>query len=223
MVAVIIDDIGANLDYFTDLLNIDMPITLAILPNRRFTDEAIRRAGERGFEILLHLPMEPDNYPFSNPGKDAIFAFMTEQQIRETVESGFRSVPCAVGVNNHMGSRGTRDPRIMKAVLGVLKTHDLFFIDSRTTKETVAYQLAKEMGLRADSRSVFLDVQAEEEYVMEQMHILIEKAKASGYAIGIGHNNRATVNVLKTMHTSLEEMGVRPVYCSQLPSLSREP
>jgi len=223
MVSVIIDDIGINLNYLDDLLGINLPVTLSVLPGRSFTEESIQKAREKGLEILLHLPMEPDNYPFRNPGKDAIFSFMSDRQIEETVEMGLRSVSCAVGVNNHMGSRITRDARIMKTVLRILKQHRLFFIDSRTTAETLACKLAREMGLRADSRSVFLDVEPHDAFIQSQVKLLAEKAKEKGYAIGIGHKNKVTVRVLKEMLPRMADMGVRLVFCSQLPSLSPLP
>jgi polysaccharide deacetylase 2 family uncharacterized protein YibQ len=223
LVAFVIDDIGINMNYFNDLLSINKPMTLSVLPGRPFTEESVQRARAEGLEVLLHLPMEPDDYPFANPGDGAIFSFMSDRQVEETVENGLRSVPGAVGVNNHMGSRITSNTRIMKTVFHVLKRHRLFFIDSRTTAETVACETARDMGLRADSRSVFLDDERNEAVISAQLKLLVRKAKDQGYAIGIGHKNRATVNVLKEMLPAIETMGVRPVFCSQLPSLSPHP
>lgn len=214
-VAVIFDDAGYSLRAAREVMALPRPVTISVLPGLPFSTPIAEEAASRGVQIILHLPVQPDN-PALDPGPGEITVDMTDEAIARTVESDFATVPGAVGANNHMGSRGTADPRVMRAILGVVKAHDLFFVDSLTSPRSVAAQTARAMGVPTAVRAVFLDNQDDETYVRAQFHALIQAAQTRGQAIAIGHVGKVTARVLRDMLPEFDEAGIRFVPVSGL-------
>jgi polysaccharide deacetylase 2 family uncharacterized protein YibQ len=210
--AVIIDDIGYDIKAVDRLLLIDAPITFSILPGAPHSLEAARRIHDAGHEVMLHLPMEPLDTEYADPGPDALLTSMSDDKIHEKLLLNLRAVPGVTGVNNHMGSRFTRDEKGMRIVLEELRSRGLFFVDSRTTPDSVGYRLAGQMGLRRGERDLFLDRSGSwrdsEEYVRKQWDELVHVALTKGHAIGIGHPKDGTINVLTELIPRLKQEGV---------------
>jgi polysaccharide deacetylase 2 family uncharacterized protein YibQ len=149
-------------------------------------------------------------------GPGGVTVAMTDAEIQSVVRFGLASVPGAVGVNNHMGSRGTADRRVVRAILEVVRDRHLFFIDSRTTVDTVVEPVAAELGVPVARRLVFLDNEEEEEAIRQQMRRLIALAKERGSAIAIGHAQRITPRVVREMLEELDREDVTIVPVSRL-------
>ena len=132
------------------------------------------------------------------------------------MHAGLASVPGAVGVNNHMGSRGTADKRVMRAVLGVLKARGLIWVDSVTSLSTVGARLAVEMGIPTASRQIFLDNEDEPEAIRAQISRLMDIARRQGQAIAVGHAHRLTAQVLREMLSEFDSLGIELVPASAL-------
>lgn len=198
-VAIVIDDMGQDIRLLRDILEIDAPISIAVLPFLPYSKDVATEAGSKGREVLLHLPMEPKDSNNNDPGKGAVFTDMTEAQVAEQVRRDIEAVPYITGINNHMGSRFTEDERLMRIVLNIAKTKNLFFLDSKTTNKSTAYRLAKKLDIRATSRQVFLDNKEDIHYIKRQILELVEIAKKKGSAIAIGHPHPATIAALKEM------------------------
>lgn len=194
-VALVIDDLGRSLEDVRALGRLGVPVTYAVLPFETRTPEVVAALARQGREILLHLPMEPKNG--ADPGPGALTGAMSERQLERSTLDALEAVPGAVGVNNHMGSGLSADRRAMRAVLGVLAERGLFFLDSRTTAETVAYREATALGMPAAERQVFLDREVEEGEITRQFHRLLAEARERGSAIAIGHPYPETLAVLR--------------------------
>ena len=197
-ISIIIDDLGYDLEIVQRFLELDLQLSLSILPLAPHTDAIVKEGHKKNFELMLHLPMEPENFPGVNPGPGALFADMKNDEIRRIIDSHLQQVTGARGVNNHMGSHFTQNRNKMAVVLGALKKKNLFYIDSRTTKETVAFILAREMGVPTANRNVFLDNDLSPRALSFQMQRLMGMARTSGAAIGIGHPHEKTLELLKT-------------------------
>jgi polysaccharide deacetylase 2 family uncharacterized protein YibQ len=156
-IAIIIDDIGNDPNLTQAFIQIGFPVTLSLLPLSAYTGAIARAAKERGCDYMLHLPMEPKDYPQVDPGPGSLFRKMEDDQIRQVFNDDLKRVPGARGVNNHMGSEFTEDQRKMYALLREIKKRALFYVDSRTTSQTVGYSVAKSIGVPVASRTVFLD------------------------------------------------------------------
>jgi polysaccharide deacetylase 2 family uncharacterized protein YibQ len=187
-----------------------------VLPELAGSADAARDLAGSGKEVLLHLPMEPRGYPQVRPGPGVVLVSQTDDEIARTVENDLASVPGAVGVNNHMGSAATADLRVMRAVARVLSRRGLFFVDSRTTDATVALDVARDARVPAASRKVFLDDVQREDAIETSLAGLVEKAKAEGGAIAIGHPYPTTLAVLDRELPRLSARGVRLVRVSEL-------
>ncbi|HUT74526.1 MAG TPA: divergent polysaccharide deacetylase family protein [Armatimonadota bacterium] len=223
-VAIIVDDVGYNAAVIREFTALPYALTFSVLPGVERSRELARACSAAGFEVMLHLPMEPLNSRL-DPGPGCIMVEMTDDQIAALVEDDLAAVPAAVGVNNHMGSRATADPRVMRAVLSVLRRQGLLFVDSRTTGSSVAGQVAAELGVLHAARSVFLDTNlrpepgtAEEflELAQERVEELGRLAQRRGCAIGICHYREQTAQMLARLLPLLREAGIEIVSVSQL-------
>jgi uncharacterized protein len=196
-IAIIIDDLGYDAESNLPFFRLDLPLSLSVLPNGPSTKSIVRMANEEGRELVLHLPMEPRNYPSVKPGPGALLLSMNADEITRVLDQDLRQIKGARGVNNHMGSAFTEDREKMRIVLAELKKKGLFFVDSRTTKLTVALDLAREIGLPSDRRTVFLDNNLAPKAMKIQMERLLSMARNHGLAIGIGHPYKETLRLLK--------------------------
>jgi len=191
----------------------------AVLPGLRWSADSARVLARGGHEVLLHLPMEPEGYPNPRvrPGPGLILRSQSDAQIADTLASDLDTVPGAAGVNNHMGSAATADPRVMRVVVRLLSERGLFFLDSRTTDATVAERTAAEASVRTVARRVFLDDVATAEAVRAQLVQLIRRARQDGSAVAIGHPYAATLGVIEEEMPEIERReGVKLVKVSEL-------
>ena len=195
--AIIVDDIGYNRDIAFSLIDIDLPLSFSLLPFAPFTKTILQELGKRGINYMLHLPMEPKGYPSVDPGPGALYEDMDEKEIIKILLNDLCMVPGVLGVNNHMGSCFTENTDKMIIVLNKLKEKGLFYIDSKTTSETVGYKLAKKLGLKTAKRSVFLDNDLTPKALQIQMERLLSIARHNGVAIGICHPHKETLELLK--------------------------
>lgn len=214
-VALIIDDVGYSMDKCQQLLGLDYPLTVAVLPRMRHSSEWTNLAASRGFEVILHCPLEAIT-PTLDAGPGSIDCDIPEEELSSVFEDNIRDVPLAVGVNNHMGSAFTTHTRAMRTLFQELKERGLFFVDSLTIAGTVTPAVAEETGVRYVSRDIFLDHENNEELIARQLTALKNKALKCGFAVGIGHYRRLTLEVLARELPSLGDEGIQIVPVSDL-------
>lgn len=217
-VAIIIDDLGMGGRATKELLAIGRPLNFSILPFLPHSKDTATEATKKGFLVMLHLPMEPKGYPGPDkvPGKGAILMNTSQKDIAEIIAQDLSNIPYVQGVNNHMGSRLTEDEEIMNLTLKELKKRDLFFIDSKTSDESVAHREARRLGLKCGERDVFLDNEIALDYIKGQIRLLAKIALNEGQAIGIGHAHSLTVQAIKETIPELENQGIEFVLVSEL-------
>ncbi|HEU4887229.1 MAG TPA: divergent polysaccharide deacetylase family protein [Thermoanaerobaculia bacterium] len=212
-IVLIIDDLGFDGQPLERVMALDPNINVAILPNGTRAEEFAETLHRRGFEVLCHLPMQPRGR--ETPGRNAILASMTDDEIATTTRQNIEAVPYARGVNNHMGSLATADRRVMTSVIGAMPD-GMYFIDSRTGGASVAATVAREMNVRTATRNVFLDDVATERAVRKQLAELAAAAEKRGVAIGIGHPYPVTLRVLADELPGLKARGFRLVRASSV-------
>ena len=200
-IALVIDDLGqADLALVQRLCNLDVPLTVAVLPFLQHSRESAAIAHQRGKEVILHMPMEPIGYPAAgkNPGPGAILFEQPESVVREKVRQAMKEIPFAVGLNNHMGSRITPDAEKMAWMLGEVKKSNWYFLDSRTEKDTVALEVAKSLGIPSMQRKVFLDDDPSQAGMSRQWERALALAGQDGQAVVIGHIRPETLAFLES-------------------------
>lgn len=213
-IAIVLDDWGYNLNNLHILDRLEYPLTMAILPNLTYSQQAARELSRRGYELILHLPMEP--LEKLRLEKNTITVSMDEQAILDILNRDIKSVPDIKGVSNHMGSRATRDARVMRIILMDLKKKGLYFLDSFVTSDSVCAELARKMHIRFAERDIFLDVKEERRYITRQINRLKARAGQDGQAIGIGHDRKITLAVLADLMPKIEKEGYKFVFVSEL-------
>lgn len=219
MLAVLIDDLGVSLAEGRRVLRLPGPVACAILPHQPFSQKLAVEAHAARKEILLHLPMEPEEEHEAGPGQ--IDAGMPPLELRAALHLDLETVPHAVGVNNHMGSRLTRLREPMQRLMQLLRERGgLFFVDSRTTPQSLAAETARAHGVPALTRDVFLDNDRREQAIEQQFDLALRLARQRGTAIVIGHPYPETLAVLERRLPRLAENGVVLATLSRLLSLS---
>ncbi|MBF0390463.1 MAG: divergent polysaccharide deacetylase family protein [Desulfamplus sp.] len=214
-VAIIIDDIGFDPKIADDLIKIDKNITISILPGSPSGRQIANKMHSKGVEIMLHLPMEPLQYPSVDPGYGAILSSMGDIEIIKVLNKNLDILPQIRGVNNHMGSKLTTSSSAMRQIFTILKQKELFFIDSLTSDHSVAKESAESVKLEFASRDLFLDNKKDKNYIKKKIKELIVIAKHKGSAIAIGHPYKETYLVLKEDFEILKK-SVKIVPVSQL-------
>ena len=220
-VAIVLDDWGYNLNNLHYLFEIKAPMTISILPNLPYSRQVAEEAREKGYQVILHLPLE--SRANERPEKDTLYCAMDEREITKRLRQILKSVPGIPGVNNHQGSKATEDAKMMGIILSELKRENLFFLDSMTTNKSVCAAVAIKTGVKYAKRDVFLDLPPSrlknEElrtYIQRQLDKLCEIAIKKGYAIGIGHDRKTTFAILREAIPQMEKRGIKFVFLSEL-------
>ncbi len=220
-VAFVIDDIGNNDRGALQLKQLNIPITGSVLPHAPYAYDEARQLHMYGLETMIHLPMQRINSHGEKHNPHRVITLRSgDDDIRELLKVARQKVPYARGVNNHEGSLATSNKEVMKRVLGIIKEENLFFLDSRTSPQTVAYRMAKKLKIKAAERDVFLEDigngDTTYEYSLNQIKKLILKARQKGKAIAIGHPYETTFRAIRDSIPRIKGAGIDIVYISTL-------
>ncbi len=214
--AIVIDDIGLNLEMTRRIIDLPAPLTLSVMPGQPASESSARLAARHGREVMMHLPMEPLDFPEKDPGPGALMAGMNVRDMTSLLERDLATVPGIVGINNHMGSRLTADAAAMEQFMKWMAGTGLIFLDSRTAPDSVAYLKAEERGLKTLKRDVFLDNVDDREEIAGQLEELISISRARGKAVGIGHPRENTLAALAAGLDRFKAAGITIVPVSEL-------
>ena len=216
-VTIIVDDIGYDKRIAEKFLKLDSALTISILPKSPYDKKLSQLARENGSEVMLHLPMEPKEYPRIDPGPGALLTHMSPDELIRQLEDDLDAVPGIKGVNNHMGSRLTGSSPQMNQVFSVLKKRGLYFVDSKTAPESYGESSARLFQVPYAERDVFIDHYQTSEFIRKQIELLVRIAEKHGTAIGIAHPHEVTYQVLSDMLPEIKKR-VKIVPASQLVS-----
>ena len=214
--ALIIDDGGYNMENFKEMLGIGKPLTYAILPFTPHAREAALLAYRDGYEVMLHLPMEPKNGEQYSLEKNTVRTGMDSKRVQKILEDALKQVPHVRGINNHMGSKATEDPQVMEALMQVLKKEGLYFIDSNTSFQTLGPEMARKAGVASRRNDQFIDREKKIETIKNAIRLAMRKAKQEGRAVAIGHPHPLTARAIKEMISEIEKEGIRLVFASEV-------
>src|SRR5258708_34955666 len=181
-------------------------LTILVLPYHAHSTEIAEEAQRRGLEVKMHIPMREIGN--DTPEAHQLEAGMSGEEVARVLNRMLESVPTADGVNNHEGSLATTDAKLMGELMPLLKQRDLFFVDSRTTAATVAFEAAEHAGVRSGFRNVpFLDDVKDVGAIRKQLELAMRGAKEKGAAIAIGHPHAETLRALKEVLPQAEGRG----------------
>jgi polysaccharide deacetylase 2 family uncharacterized protein YibQ len=214
--AIVVDDLGQDAEAARKLLALPYPLTFSVLPHLRYSEATAAEIHRAGRQVMLHLPMEAEPGSHASPGEGAIRTGLSDAKVQRIVQDDLASVPFAVGVNNHMGSRATKSVPLMADVMRILAERQLYFIDSRTTPDSVALAAARRQGLPAFYRAVFLDDTQTVPYTLGQLREFRRVVEEQGVALAIGHPHVTTIEALARFLPELERADIELVEASEL-------
>jgi uncharacterized protein len=213
--AIILDDLGQDYAAAEAIFALPYSLTISVLPDNPHSVDIAEEAHRRGFEVMLHLPMESVSQ--RHPESHELRPGMSQREVAALVNGFIAAVPGVAGVNNHQGSESTANPALMNELMPVLREHKLFYIDSRTTAATVAFDAARHAGVPTAFRNVpFLDDVAEVGAITRQLRLALREARDKNDAVAIGHPHPATLKALREVLPDAKAQGVRLVYASEL-------
>ena len=216
IIAIIIDDFGYRNDHISNgFLELPAKLTYAIIPGHDHSQLFSKKAYDAGYEIIVHLPMENIGKTYGEE-EYVLMSYFQDDEIKSRINNAFDNLPEAIGLNNHQGSRGTADSRVMTLLAGVIKDKKKFFIDSRTTSNSLANSTMRRYNVPTNQRDVFLDNDLDEEKIKTQLYKLADVSERKGIAIGIGHVKPQTLNALKNEIPVLKQKGFRFEFVSRL-------
>ena len=213
--SIIIDDVGNNLKHGQEVINLPATLTIAILPETSHAKTLARLANKKNKEVMLHLPMQSIEHRQSSPG--TLDLHMTKTAFTKQLHLNLNAVPYIRGVNNHMGSLLTRHPGHMSWLMDALAQRgDLYFVDSKTTKKTIAEKIAEEYKIPSLTRDFFLDPDNNKNTLRTQFDRFIQRVNQRGYALAIAHPYPKTIKFLKAHLDELQTHGIKLIPVSQL-------
>ena len=216
VIVLVIDDFGYRNDNISDgFLNLSIPITCAIIPGHTASKKFAEKAVSYGKEVIIHMPMESENY---SPGEDEykLLTSMTSELLENKLIQALESLPEAIGMNNHQGSKATSDSKTMTVLASVLKDRGKYFIDSRTSSLTIGEKTMISFGVPTARRNIFLDNNNDLDKIEEQMNKLANSAKKNGVAVGLGHARKNTLSILEKVVPGLLDKGFVFQFASQV-------
>ncbi|MBI1776324.1 MAG: divergent polysaccharide deacetylase family protein [Proteobacteria bacterium] len=210
MIAVVIDDAGVDRARTQQAIRLRAPLTIAFLPYAQDLKAQTEAAHAAGHELMVHVPMEPFG-EYHDPGPNVLLVKQSRTELLHRLVRDLESFQGYVGINNHMGSRFTSNAETMGPVAAELKRRGLLFLDSRTTAQSVAFQVAVEHGVPSAVRDVFLDNEDRSDAVLRRLAELEQIARRQGHAIAIGHPREVTLAELEQWLLGVETRGFRLV------------
>ena len=215
-IAIVIDDWGYNTNNLYMLEEIEYPLTLAILPFRNYSRKIAEFGHSHNFEIIIHMPMEPDGRDNLGLEPRTLMTSMGDEIVKMILNDAYNNIPYAKGMNNHMGSLATQDERFVSIIFNELKRNNLYFLDSFVVSNSVCKEVSRDVGIKFAKRSIFLDNKSNSEYIRGQLMELVAEVDKTGSAIGIGHDKRNTLEILREVMPQLAKNGYKFVFLSEV-------
>lgn len=218
--AIIIDDFGQSRSGVKEIMTIDRHLTFAVMPFLEFSKTDAETAHEKGFEVIVHLSMEPNYGKPSWLGPRPILFGMNTEDVKKIVYDAFEDVPYSVGANIHMGSKASSDATIVSSILDIVKEKMYYFVDSKTASSPICKKIADKIGVLCYDRDIFIDERRSEEGIKTQLQKAIEIALKKKKAVAIGHigpeGGIATANAIREMLPEFDAKKVKLVFISEL-------
>ncbi|WGU96526.1 divergent polysaccharide deacetylase family protein [Paenibacillus dendritiformis] len=184
---IVIDDFGNNGRGTQEIIDLPFKVTVAVMPFLKYTKSDAERAHAAGHEVIVHMPMEALAGKKTWLGPGAITVDLSEDEIRKRVHAAIDDVPHAVGMNNHMGSKVTVEPRVMRVILEVCKERGIYFLDSHTNFRSVVAKVAEEVNIPLMENHIFLDDIHKPSAIRKQFMKMKEHLNDHNICVAIGH------------------------------------
>lgn len=217
-----VDDLGYEPSLDAEWLKLPGKATVAVLPFGPSSRKVAESARARGWGVILHVPMEPESPASDRTERFRIRRGMSGEEIESLLNRMAESLPQATGASNHMGSAATSDPATMAAFASALKKRGLYLLDSVTTPRSVALDAARNAGVPAARRDVFLDAGLSPEEMRRQWDRAVAIAREKGAAVLICHGKTETLRMIVDLIPRLKEENIEAVTLDELLRAGKE-
>ena len=214
-IAIVIDDLGIDQSRSAQIIKLKSPLTLSFLTYAPKLNKQTKEALIAGHELWMHMPMEPHS-PSIDPGPNVLLTGLPKKELLNAIQWNMKQFNDYVGINNHMGSRFTSDLESIRIFMGELKKHNLMFLDSRTSRNSVAKRVAFEINVPYIERNIFIDHLDETEEIQKSLAKIEQLAKKNGFAVAIGHPRDNTLREVGSWLKTIESKGFQLVPLSKL-------
>ena len=213
-IGLIIDDMGYRYQSGMRAINLPAKVTYAFLPYAPHARKLANLANKQQKEIMLHLPMEAQNGKALGPG--GLTVAMSKPVFELELKHNLSAIPFIKGVNNHMGSLLTQQAESMGWLMEKLAERQIYFVDSRTSEKSLALKIARQHGLRSETRDIFVDHDLSNDAIQRQLDLAIKAAKRNGSAVVIAHPFPETMQALEKWLPQAQAKGFEFVFMSEL-------
>lgn len=215
-IAIVIDDFGYAFNRMVqEFMAMKYTLNYSIIPDRPYSTRIAQQLHQSNKMIMIHMPMETINNTSSEP-KLVLKSGLADDEIENRLQEAYKSVPFAVGLNNHQGSGATQDPDLMASVMRWLREKNLWFVDSRTIAGTVGEETARKTGVKTISRDIFLDDVDDVSAIKKELIHVANLAQERGSAVAIGHCRPNTLAALESYLPLFIKAGYEIVPVSEL-------
>ncbi len=209
-VVLIIDDMGLDVKHSRAAMELPGPLTMSFMPYAKNLRAQTAYAISKGHELMVHIPMQPENAKL-DAGPKVLKVGQTAEQFTKILDDDLAAFGGYVGINNHMGSKMTQDHEGMALLMAELKKRGLLFVDSKTIASSVAADEAKKAGVPFAVREVFVDDEEAKKPIDGALEHIEKLALSKGLAIAIAHPRAETVEALKAWLPMLKAKGIELV------------
>ncbi|MEH3117844.1 MAG: divergent polysaccharide deacetylase family protein [Methylorubrum populi] len=186
-------------------------ISLALSPYGGDLEKTAARAREAGHEILLQLPMEPFDYPDSDPGPQTLLAAARPGENLDRTAWAMSRFPGFVGVVNFMGAKLMSEAAALEPVLKELSARGLGFVDDGSFPGTPFAGVAARTKLPAARAGIVVDAVPRPDAIDAELARLETLARQKGFALASAGASPLTIDRLSRWSRDLEARGVRLV------------
>ncbi len=207
-IAIVVTDMGMRARNTRHAIaELPQEVTFAFSPYASNLIEWGEEARRTGHEVLVMVPMEPENYPQNDPGPFTLLASSSTRENVNLLKSSLGRLTGYVGIINHMGSRFTAAADSLRPVLDELQRRGLMMVDSRASQYSRAVNMSRAIGLPSAYNNRYVDDNLAPDAISAELAELEQYAQTVGSAVGVAHNYPVTINAINRWAAGLEARG----------------
>jgi len=208
-IAMLVGGLGLNAESTASAISrLPGAVSLGFAPYGGEVERQAALAREAGHETLLQLPMEPFDYPASNPGPHTLLSAATEAENLDSLHWLLTRFVGYVGVSNYLGAKFTANAAALTPILNEIAKRGLIFVDDGSSPRSLSRDKAAGLNLPAVAADMVIDTSQSPDAIAAALSRLEALARANGVAIGVAAAIPAGIEPIGRWAASLDARGV---------------
>ncbi len=208
IVAIVLTNLGLSRPMTEEALKLPHDITLSFSPYASDARNWAKRARGEGYESMIDLPLEPANFPISDPGPYGLLTSLEPAETSSRLHWILSRYPGFVGTLASLDEKMTVNISAMRNVLTELTARGVVFIYRKTAQNAELANFIRTQNLLAIGADAVLDDEITPDAITQQLDALAEIARTQGYAIGLARSYPPTQRALELWMEELDKKGV---------------